>query len=118
MTVQSKLAWRYFGAAILLFAVGYAAAFGSEKFQSSLTGTSVPAKQTQSTPSAAPGKGDKTQQQSGKNGNESYTVQPGDTISIIAGAKGTSVEELAEFNDISVPYTITAGQTLKIPPKK
>jgi LysM repeat protein len=117
MTVQSKLAWRYFGAAILLFAIGYGAAFGSEKFQGSLSDTPAPANQAQSKPSAAPGN-DKTQKQPGQNSGESYTVQPGDTVSIIAGAKGTTVEELAEFNNISIPYTITAGQTLKIPPKK
>ena len=41
-----------------------------------------------------------------------YVVQPGDTLSGIAAALGTTVEYLAAANDIAAPDVIYAGQTL------
>lgn len=124
MTVRTKLAWQYFIAAIILFAVGYGVAYASDTFGGSGGTAKRPAtaKPAASDKPVAPGKagqsgsGQPAANQS-KEG-ESYTVQPGDTISTIAGAKGIGVEELAEYNDIGFPYTITAGQTVKIPPKR
>ncbi len=124
MTVRTKLAWQYFIAAIILFAVGYGMAYASDTLRgdNGTTKPNAPAKPAASDKPAAPGKasqsgsGQPAANQS-KEG-ESYTVQQGDTISTIAGAKGLGVEELAEYNDIGFPYTITAGQTVKIPPKR
>lgn len=45
----------------------------------------------------------------------SYTVQPGDTLSGIAVAHGTSSRALAEANGITDPDHIVAGRTLTIP---
>lgn len=43
-----------------------------------------------------------------------YTVQPGDTLSGIAGRHGTSYQELAKINGISDPNRIYVGQVLKL----
>jgi LysM repeat protein len=43
-----------------------------------------------------------------------YTIQSGDTLLSIAQEFGTTVEELAELNELEPPYTITAGETLRI----
>ena len=45
---------------------------------------------------------------------ETYTVQPGDTLSEIAEAHGTTYQHLAEINGISNPNLIRVGQVLKI----
>jgi N-acetylmuramoyl-L-alanine amidase len=45
----------------------------------------------------------------------SYTVRPGDTLSGIAAAHGTSTRALAEANNISNTNFIVAGRTLTIP---
>lgn len=45
----------------------------------------------------------------------SYTVQPGDTLSRIAGELGVSLAELAKVNRITDPNRIRAGQVLDIP---
>lgn len=46
-----------------------------------------------------------------------YVVQPGDTLSGIAGTYGISLEALAEFNGIADMNTIAPGQELVIPPQ-
>ncbi len=44
-----------------------------------------------------------------------YTVQPGDTLSGIAAKYGTSVDALVQLNGIKNPNLIYAGQVLKLP---
>ncbi|MCL5964954.1 MAG: LysM peptidoglycan-binding domain-containing protein, partial [Deinococcus sp.] len=46
---------------------------------------------------------------------ESYTVQPGDTLFSIARRYGTTLAQLAEINGIADPSKITAGQVLRLP---
>src|SRR5689334_5802967 len=48
-------------------------------------------------------------------GADSYTVQPGDTLTSIAGQTGVSTTELARANDIVDPNVIAAGQVLDVP---
>jgi|GEM_PF-4283163 len=48
-------------------------------------------------------------------GGSSYTVQSGDTLSEIARAHGTTVEELVKLNGIANPNLIRPGQKLKLP---
>jgi LasA protease len=48
-------------------------------------------------------------------GIETYTVQPGETLSLIASVYGCSVEEIVVANDLASPHAIQAGQTLRIP---
>lgn len=43
-----------------------------------------------------------------------YIVQPGDSLSRIAGRFGTTVEAIAQDNDISDPNIIVVGQVLEI----
>lgn len=45
---------------------------------------------------------------------EEYIVQPGDSLSRIAGRFGTTVEAIAQTNDISDPNLIVVGQVLEI----
>ena len=47
-------------------------------------------------------------------GSGTYTVQPGDTLSAIAAAHGTSVAAIASANGISNPDLIYVGQVLTI----
>lgn len=46
-----------------------------------------------------------------------YTVQPGDTLSAIAGQFGVSIEALADFNGIADVDSIAPGEQLAIPPQ-
>lgn len=43
-----------------------------------------------------------------------HTVRTGDTLAGIASIYGTTVEDLIALNELQAPYTIFAGQTLKI----
>lgn len=43
-----------------------------------------------------------------------YRVQPGDTLSGIAGAHGTTWQELAKINGLANPNLIRAGETIKL----
>ena len=45
---------------------------------------------------------------------DTYTIKPGDTLSGIAAAHGTTVDALAALNGISDPDKINAGDTIKI----
>src|SRR5690606_37874766 len=45
----------------------------------------------------------------------SYSVQPGDTLTAIAGQYGVTVELLAQLNQIGNPDLIIVGQQLAIP---
>lgn len=45
----------------------------------------------------------------------SYTVRPGDSLSVIAERTGTSVRALARANGLAPPYTIFPGQRLNVP---
>jgi LysM repeat protein len=44
-------------------------------------------------------------------------VQPGEYLIALAEQFGTTWEELARINAIAYPYTIFAGQVLKLPGK-
>lgn len=48
-------------------------------------------------------------------GSSSYTVQPGDTLSVIAAQFGISAKALAQANNIDNPNWIYVGQVLQIP---
>ena len=50
---------------------------------------------------------------SGTTAGGSYTVQSGDTLSVIADRVGVSVERLSRLNAIDDPHSIRAGETLK-----
>lgn len=45
-----------------------------------------------------------------------YTVQPGDTLSVIAGNFGVSIDELAAYNGITDINSLVPGVELAIPP--
>jgi len=45
---------------------------------------------------------------------ESYVVQPGDTLTSIAAATGVPIDRLVELNDLASPDTIIAGDTLRL----
>ena len=47
---------------------------------------------------------------------ELYTIQPGETLGIIALKFGTTVEVLVEINGIRNRNDVQAGQKLKLPP--
>lgn len=47
---------------------------------------------------------------------ERYTVQPGDTLGLIANRFGLSLARLIEANAISDPNLLSVGQVLEIPP--
>lgn len=47
-------------------------------------------------------------------GSGSYTIQPGDTLSVIAKRAGISTAELARMNGISDPNKIIAGQKITV----
>lgn len=47
---------------------------------------------------------------------DAYTVQRGDTLSVIADKYNTTVAKLAAYNGIADPNSIYAGQIIKIPP--
>jgi beta-lactamase class A len=44
----------------------------------------------------------------------SYLIQPGDTLSVIAGTTGVSLDKLVSLNNIKNPDLIIAGQTLAL----
>ncbi len=44
-----------------------------------------------------------------------YTVRPGDSLSVIAVRHGVEMAALAQANAVEPPYTIYAGQTLRLP---
>jgi LysM repeat protein len=119
---RNRLALKYFTAAILLFAVGYGLSwlseqsFVSDAFKHKTAATPKP----KPAASASPQKGNSTnatQSQASTKPGRQYTVQPGDTISAIAGANGLSFEELAQYNNIPYPYSLTVGQVIIIPGK-
>ena len=43
-----------------------------------------------------------------------YTVQRGDTLGVIAGQHGTTVQALVQLNDIANPNHIFSGQQLRL----
>ncbi|MDY4280239.1 MAG: murein hydrolase activator NlpD [[Pasteurella] mairii] len=45
---------------------------------------------------------------------DSYTVRKGDTMFLIAYISGMDVKELAALNNMSEPYNLSVGQTLKV----
>lgn len=47
---------------------------------------------------------------------DSYTVRKGDTMFLIAYISGMDVKELASLNNMSEPYKLSVGQTLKLNP--
>ena len=48
-------------------------------------------------------------------GRVTYTVEPGDTLSLVAIAHGVTLNALIEANDLANPDIIVAGQVLLIP---
>lgn len=59
--------------------------------------------------------GDNKVQRGNNNFSTTYVVQSGDTLSRIAARFGTTVQELAQLNDISNPNLIYIGEVLKLP---
>ncbi len=57
-----------------------------------------------------------TQRLSSNEKTSQHTVQPGDTLYNIAKRYGRRIAEVAAWNGLSEPYTITVGQTLLIKP--
>ncbi|MBU2977523.1 peptidoglycan DD-metalloendopeptidase family protein [Alteromonas sp. C1M14] len=47
-----------------------------------------------------------------------YMVKKGDTLFAIAWYTGNDYRDLANYNDLSAPYSIFPGQTLRLKPKK
>ena len=47
-----------------------------------------------------------------------YKVKHGDTLSSIAYANGTTYDKIATLNNLTTPYTILAGQTVRLPSSK
>lgn len=47
---------------------------------------------------------------------QTYVVQSGDSLSVIANRFGVDTKTLADFNAISDPNSIQVGQSLAIPP--
>lgn len=45
-----------------------------------------------------------------------YTIESGDTLESIAGAYGTTVEELLRLNPGIDPTNLTVGQRIQVPP--
>jgi len=73
----------------------------SPAYSGTYTGTPTP----NPTPAGGPGGG----------GVESYVVQPGETLSLIAAVFGCTVEEVVAANDLPNANSIRAGQMLYIP---
>ena len=48
--------------------------------------------------------------------NRSYTIQPGDSLSSIAAANGTTVEAITALNPGVTPASLQPGATLLLPP--
>ena len=46
-----------------------------------------------------------------------YTVQPGDTLSVIASTYNVTVQDLADYNGITNVNSLSPGQELAIPPQ-
>lgn len=46
---------------------------------------------------------------------ETYTIQAGDSLIVIAAQRGVTVEAIMELNDIENANDIEAGQTIRIP---
>jgi LysM repeat protein len=56
-----------------------------------------------------------TQQASAATCSKKYTVVAGDTLSSIAAKYNTTVQVLAELNDLTAPYVLSVGQVLCLP---
>lgn len=47
-------------------------------------------------------------------GEKYYTIQDGDTLSIIAAKYSTTVKQLCKWNNISSPYFIVSGKKIRV----
>jgi LysM repeat protein len=56
-----------------------------------------------------------TQQAAAATCSNKYTVVSGDTLSSIAAKYNTTVQVLAELNDLTAPYVLSVGQVLCLP---
>jgi putative chitinase len=74
----------------------------------------LPSTAPTSSPSTAPAPSGTPASTSAPNG-QTYTVQPGDTLSLIAAKFGTTVKAIAAANNIADPRIIHVGQVLIIP---
>ncbi len=66
-------------------------------------------------PEGKKGKGNEKQQQQ-QGGEDTYVVQPGDSLSTIADSANLSEERILELNPDVDPQTLQPGQTLKLRP--
>ncbi len=82
------------------------------------TGTDIPPAKptaTPSNPTKTPSKPTATPSNPNRASNTSYSVVPGDTLSIIAARYNISVQDLVAANNLANPSLIRAGQVLTIP---
>ena len=90
----------------------------TETILPSPTGTDIPTAKptaTPSNPTKAPSKPTATPSNPNRAANTSYSVVPGDTLSIIAASYNISVQDLIAANNLDNPSLIRAGQVLTIP---
>ena len=117
---RNKLSFYYFIGAVALFAIGYGLSWFSEQplFSKEVFPRSEERADVAPTPSGTPaadGDALPSDTEASVRPGRQYEVQPGDTISSIAGANGLSFEELAEYNGIPYPYNLAVGQIIVIP---
>ena len=65
-------------------------------------------------PRDASGKPIYSQMTKGSYSNSHYTVQKGDTMYLIGFISGKGAEEIARLNNLTYPYALSVGQTLKL----
>ncbi|MBT0585391.1 peptidoglycan DD-metalloendopeptidase family protein [Alteromonas oceanisediminis] len=69
---------------------------------------------TQHTPAPVTTLDMRVEEPAGPFSGSTYTVQPGDTLFAIAWYSGNDYRDLAKYNNLSAPYTIKVGQSLRL----